>query len=408
MRYHALACDYDGTIAAEGVVSADTLKNLNAVRTSGRKLILVTGRILEELFDTFPQAGLFDRIVAENGAVLYHPATREQRLLADPPPPEFIDSLVKHGPAHVSVGRVIVATRSPHEIEAVEVIRELGLELQVIFNKGAVMILPSGVNKATGLNAALLELGLSRHNTVGIGDAENDHAFLSQCECSVAVANALEALKERTEWVTTQPDGRGTSELIQSLVKTDLEFLGDRLPHRLDLGKRPDGADVWIDPYGKNVLVMEPQDAIRLAFVQRFLDQLKEKEYQFALIDPNGNYSHSPTGTVLGDRQQPPAVRQTMEILSHPGQNAILNLEAIPAEARSSFLQELWPGLRDLRDGFGRPHWIVLDECANAAPEELFRMRGILAIAGNPDQVPPRISQPMDLVLHPAMEHIVQ
>ena len=50
----------------------------------------------------------------------------------------------------------------------------------MIFNKGAVMILPSGVNKATGLAAALEELGLSPHNVVGVGDAENDHAFLER------------------------------------------------------------------------------------------------------------------------------------------------------------------------------------------------------------------------------------
>ena len=59
-----------------------------------------------------------------------------------------------------------------------DTIRDLGLELQVIFNKGAVMVLPAGVNKASGLAAALADLGLSPHNVVGVGDAENDHAFL--------------------------------------------------------------------------------------------------------------------------------------------------------------------------------------------------------------------------------------
>ena len=52
----------------------------------------------------------------------------------------------------------------PHEKEAIEAIRDLGLELQVIFNKDAVMILPSGVNKMTGLAAALKEIGIS--NTI--------------------------------------------------------------------------------------------------------------------------------------------------------------------------------------------------------------------------------------------------
>ena len=51
-----------------------------------------------------------------------------------------------------------------------EAIRELGLELQIIFNKGAVMVLPAGVSKASGLEAALALLKLSPHNLVGIGD----------------------------------------------------------------------------------------------------------------------------------------------------------------------------------------------------------------------------------------------
>ena len=58
-----------------------------------------------------------------------------------------------------------------------ETIRDLGLEFQITFNKGAVMVLPAGVNKASGLAAAIGELGLSPLKVVGVGDAENDHAF---------------------------------------------------------------------------------------------------------------------------------------------------------------------------------------------------------------------------------------
>ena len=252
MRYHALACDYDGTIAWDGEVSKNTILALEEVRKSGRRLILLTGRELDDLIKVFPRIDLFHRVVAENGALLYRPANREERLLAERPPDEFWQELIQRGAERVSVGRVIVATWRPHETTAVELIRDLGLELQIIFNKGAVMILPSGVNKATGLKAALTELGLSSHNVVGIGDAENDHAFLALVECSVAVENALDTLKERVDWVTKQGHGDGTIELIEALVGTDLGFLEDRLRHKLVLGKRADGTEVSIKPYGKN------------------------------------------------------------------------------------------------------------------------------------------------------------
>src|SRR5437868_444774 len=229
MRYHALGCDYDGTIAWDGEVSESTVLALEDVKKSGRKLILVTGRELDDLIKVFPRLDLFDRVVAENGALLYRPSTREFRKLAERPPEDFIRELIHRGAERVSVGHVIVATWRPYETVAVEVIRDMGLELQVIFNKGAVMILPSGVNKATGLTAALLELGLSPHNVVGVGDAENDHAFLALCECSVAVQNALDTLKERVDWVTIQGHGDGTTQLVQALIATDLEQLQDRL-----------------------------------------------------------------------------------------------------------------------------------------------------------------------------------
>src|SRR5262249_55205939 len=154
---------------------------------SGRRAIMVTGRQLDELLSLLPEPELFDRIVAENGAVVYEPATKDVRLLADAPPPEFAAELRRRGVGGLAVGRVIVASWEPHQDAIFHTIRDLGLELQVIFNKGAVMVLPTGVNKATGLHAALGELGLSPHNVVGVGDAENDHALLTLCECGVAV-----------------------------------------------------------------------------------------------------------------------------------------------------------------------------------------------------------------------------
>ncbi|MBV8807508.1 MAG: HAD-IIB family hydrolase, partial [Acidobacteriaceae bacterium] len=222
MRYLALASDYDGTLAHDGRVKEETICSVERLVHSGRKFILVTGRELPDLESVFPRLDICERVVAENGALLYNPATREKRALAHPPPETFVESLRKRGVSNVSVGDVIVATWYPHEQQAIEAIRECGLELQIIFNKGAVMILPTGVNKMTGLCAALEELKLSRHNVVGVGDAENDHAFLESCECAVAVANAVSALKEKADFVTSGTCGEGVTEVIERLVGNDL------------------------------------------------------------------------------------------------------------------------------------------------------------------------------------------
>ena len=164
MRYHLLATDYDATLATDGRVAAETTAALEAVLATGRRLMLVTGRRLEELMSLYPELEIFERVVAENGALLYRPATKERRRLADPPPPALLATLRQRGIAPLEVGEVIVATREPHETAVLAAIRDLGLEHQVIFNKGAVLILPAGVNKATGVLAALEELKISPHN----------------------------------------------------------------------------------------------------------------------------------------------------------------------------------------------------------------------------------------------------
>jgi HAD superfamily hydrolase (TIGR01484 family) len=226
----ALATDYDDTLASHGVVSAATIEALKLARKSGRKLILVTGRELPDLTHVFPQLELFDLVVAENGALLFDPVTRKEELLAKAPPALLLQRLRALDVRPLAIGRAIVATRQPNETAVLAAIRDLGLELQIIFNKGAVMVLPSNVNKATGLKAALHRLSLSPRNVVGIGDAENDHAFLLACGCAVAVSNALPSLKAEADFVTRGAEGSGVVELIARLVDTDLDGLRAALP----------------------------------------------------------------------------------------------------------------------------------------------------------------------------------
>jgi hydroxymethylpyrimidine pyrophosphatase-like HAD family hydrolase len=228
MRYRALATDYDGTLATDGRVDQPTLAALDRLRDAGRRLILVSGRELPDLVSVFPHLDRFDLAVLENGALLYQPSEARAIPLAEPPPDGFVAALRKRGVSPISVGSVIVATWEPHQAAVLDAIRELGLERQIIFNKGAVMILPSGVNKASGLCAALDELGLEPGEVVGIGDAENDHAFLDLCGCAVAVANALPAVKERADVVTRGDHGAGVVELIDRLIATDLEDVPPR------------------------------------------------------------------------------------------------------------------------------------------------------------------------------------
>lgn len=223
MKWRALATDFDGTIATDAVVDEPTLAALGRLRSANVRTLLVTGRHLTDFEPMGSFLALFDMVVGENGAVLFEPANGTFRTLSPPPPKEFVDELSRRQVTPLGVGHSIVDTREPHHITVLEVIKEQGLELEIIFNKGAVMILPSGVNKASGLQAALQALGLSPETVIGVGDAENDHAFLEICGLPVAVANAVPNLKTKAALVTRHSAGAGVTELIESALRGDLD-----------------------------------------------------------------------------------------------------------------------------------------------------------------------------------------
>jgi len=232
MRYLALATDYDGTLAHDSHVSDEAVAAIERLKESGRKLILVTGRELPELYSVFPQYKLCDCVVAENGALLDWPAEGNEEVLGEPPPEAFLTEIVHRGVKPFSVGKVIFATWRPHEATVLDVIQSLGLEHNIIFNKRAVMVLPVGINKATGLAKALKRMKISQANVVGVGDAENDHAFLESCAVAAAVSNALPSLKERCDIVMTRDHSGGVVDLIDRILGDDLQSLGVRRPRK--------------------------------------------------------------------------------------------------------------------------------------------------------------------------------
>lgn len=409
MRYHALATDYDGTIAHFGQVDEPTLAALKRLKESGRTLILATGRELDELIEVFPGIDAFDLVVAENGALLYWPKTKEERLLADPPPAEFVEALGRRGVTPISTGRAIVATWEPHESAVLEVIREMALELQVIFNKGAVMILPSGVNKATGLAEGLEALGLSPHNVVGVGDAENDQAFLAFCECAVAVENALDTVKERADWVTALDHGAGVVELIEQLERDDLASFEPRLVrHHILLGKDEQDREIRVAPYGQNILVAGTSGGGKSTLTTGLMERLVEAEFQLVIIDPEGDYAGLEFAVALGGTDHAPSVDGVIDLLAKPElQSVSVNLLGIPLADRPAFSDSLLPRLYQQRCRQGRPHWIVVDEAHHLLPSawnpaEMSQpqaLSGMLLITVRPASVSRTVLDHIDLVL---------
>jgi hydroxymethylpyrimidine pyrophosphatase-like HAD family hydrolase len=404
MRYRALAFDYDGTLATGGHVADATAAALDRASRSGRRLLLVTGRRLDDLEQVWPDLDAFDLVIAENGAVLYDPRAYERTLLADPPPPALLDRLRERNVEPLDAGDVVVATRVPHDVAVLEAIRDLGVEWQITYNKGAVMALPSGVNKATGLAAALDRLKLSRHGVVGVGDAENDHAFLESCEFSVAVANAVPALKERCDLVTDGEAGAGVAELIERVVASDLADLpglaGGPARHHVLLGRRADD-ELRLPPYGVRTIVAGPSGSGKSTATFALMERLVEAGYQLCLIDPEGDYEDGIGGAsvVVGDADVQPSAQEVIGVLDQPDHSAVVNLLAVPIPDRPGLFEDLLAQLAAYSTRYGRPHWIVIDEAHHLMPRAMeTKAVGLLSQIGaqmlitvHPDAVEPGV-----------------
>ena len=341
---------------------------LDRLKASGRRLILVTGRELPDLKAVFPELDRFDMAVAENGSLLYRPGTNVEKPIAPEPPADLVAALEARDVSPLSVGRGIAATWEPNEAKVLDAIRELGLEWQIIFNKGAVMVLPPGVNKASGLSAALKELALSPINVVGIGDAENDHAFLTLCGYSVAVDNALDAVKETADVVTAGARGAGVVKIIGRIIGEGGTPLRPAARHEVPLGSDENGNAVALRPDVEGVLIVGSSGIGKSTIATAILEHLVERGLQFCVLDPEGDYQDLEDAVIVGDVKHVPPVREVLELLSGPETNVVVNMLGLEVQDRLGFFSGLLPQIAELRARTGRPHWILIDEAHHMLP----------------------------------------
>jgi hypothetical protein len=308
-------------------------------------------------------------VVVENGAVLYLPATQEERALAPPPPERFVASLRAKGVQPLSVGRSIVATWTPNESAVLATIRELGLDWQLTFNKGAVMCLPPGINKASGLAAAVEQLKLSAHNVVGIGDAENDQAFLAACGCAVAVANALESVKENADMHTGAERGAGVAELIDRWLDDPGATFADIRRHDLHLGEsRANGEAVTLPSDKGAVLITGSSGVGKTTLTHLLIERIVQGGYQFCVVDPEGDYDNLEGVAHLGDANATPRPEDVLSVLATPDASVVVKLLGLDVPERPAYFGKLLGQISGLRAATGRPHWLILDEAHHLSP----------------------------------------
>jgi hydroxymethylpyrimidine pyrophosphatase-like HAD family hydrolase len=360
--FRAIAVDFDGTLTSAGRPDEMVLDAVAETRQSGRRVVLVTGRILAELREVFPDVEQwFDALVTENGAVVS--GTWGRRPVADAVDPRIRHELERRG-HEVRSGRVLLACRAEADVDALALINRLGLGYQLVYNRAELMILPAGVTKASGLAQALVDLGLSPHSAVGIGDAENDHSLLETCELGVAVANAVDALKDHADLVLDESDGLGVAAFLRGPVVGGEQRIHPRRWH-VQLGTTSSGEPVTVPASQVNVLITGASRSGKSYLTGLFAEQLIDLGYSVVLVDPEGDHTNLgllPGVAVVGGSQDPPDAEHLAHLISQGRGSVVVDLSQMGADAKRTYYGAAAPRLSELRAHSGLPHWVIFDE----------------------------------------------
>lgn len=408
MRYVALAAGFDGTLAQDGRCDPRCVDALRALSATGRKLILVTGRGLRDLLEIFPEARLFDYVVAENGAVMHRPATRESQILAQAPPEILLQELRRRHVTPLSVGSSIVTTSHANEQEVSAALRKLQLDFHLVTTPGALMMLPAGVNKASGVWAALRELGVSRHNLVAIGDGENDLALFEFAEHAVAVQNASALVKSVADRTTPGAYCEGFLELASDLVSTDL---GAAVPrHKVLLRMPAVMGEMELVPCRDSLLVHGPPGSGKAAICNRLLAQFVGQSYQCCVIGADLVGPGAPNDMLtFGSAHEVPRLTDILNALEQPTLSVSVNLAALSVETRPVFADALLLQLQALHDRVGRPHAIFIHQAHSflaSAPTRLAEVSMVCATE-EPQLLPPQVLQGVTVAVNTATQAII-
>jgi hypothetical protein len=364
MKLAAIAADYDGTMAVDGALDPAVREAIGAARQQGIAVILVTGRRLADLRRVAGDLGCFDVVVGENGAVLEFPASGRHVVLSHPPDRAFTDELARRGVPFVS-GETVVETDATWAAMTLDVVQRLEQPLILAFNRSRLMVLPQAVAKSTGLRQALFALRLSIHNTVGIGDAENDHDLLDACEVGAAVSWGSAALRAVADEVIEGTGPAAVAAFIRRISRQPRLSAAQMGRRRLWLGHEHNGDPVSLAVRGRTILIAGEPGTGKSWLAGLLCEQLILQGYGMCIIDPEGDYRSLealPGVITLGGDDPPPSARELVRALQHPDVTVVVDLSKMSHERKVEYLHTLLPLLNSLRRTTGLPHKILLDE----------------------------------------------
>ena len=359
--FRVVALDLDGTLTSAGRISKEALQAIEQVRRDGLLVVLATGRIGVELTASFPQiAHRVDALVLENGAVAR--IGGKNYPLSAPVDQALAAALDERGVASRR-GEVILATHGEYAPTVLEVIGELGLDCQIVRNRTELMVVPAGVTKGTGLAAVLARLHLSPHNTIAVGDAENDLSLFGSAEIGAAVADAVPSLREHADLVLDQPDGAGVAEMLGGAYLSGARRWCP--PRRwVRIGTFDDGTPAKVPGSQARMMVTGPAGSGKSYLVGLLAEEWMDAGYCVLLVDPEGDHRQLEQLNrvqVIDAEEGLPEPAELVSLLQ-PHTGVVVDISALPTVEKIDYLQRLRPAAEAHREARGYPHWVIYDE----------------------------------------------
>jgi len=412
MYLKVLACDLDGTLAENGGIATETWELLHKVKEKGYTLILVTGRTLNSFGAAGPFAELFEAIVSEDGATIFYPRNDSVVLPFGRISPDLITKLEEMN-IPFERGMAIAATHVPHDEAILDILRDSGGAATVEYNRGAVMVLPPGATKGTGLQMVLHELGYSRHNVIACGDAENDRSLFELAEIAVAVDNAMPEIKKLADVILPYSNGEGVRLLMENLYSGKMPDYRKRPERSLILGEVEGGTPVRMDPIdllSGNLGIVGSSASGKSWLAGLLAEELLTNGYQICIIDPEGDYrglrAFPHTLLLGGPGTSLPPVEDVITIMEYTNNSLIIDLSYYDMDKRVDYVGNLLRGACNLRARRGRPHWFLLDEVHSFSPAGGGALTGFLVknmkeggfgvVSYQPSQVAPALLKILD------------
>ena len=407
--FKALACDYDGTLASEDRLGPDALAALAKAREAGLRLILVTGRTFFELTRVCERLDLFDGVVAENGGVLYVPATAMIRALAPPPPPRFLAELDRRGVGY-QLGRVVVGTARSQEAAVRAALAEAGVQLELVPNRAALMVLPAGISKGAGVRQMLPALGLSFHDVLALGDAENDLDLFDACGWAGCPGSAVPELMRRADWTFPGEDGAAIARAIVGPILNGLLPLDRSARQRIALGwTAATAASVSLPARGINVLIHGDPLSGKSWLAGALVERLHERRYALCVLDPEGEYGGPArlAGVILVEARDEGAIDAAFRHFERdPAACVVIDLSTLGHAEKVRLIGRSFLAVREMRRRVGFPHWVMLDEVHYSLHREgvaeralAIEDRGFCLVTYKPSWVRPSVMRAVDVVI---------